>query len=412
MKKMNIQKKIWALSFSGLVLSALLVGCGVTAPTTPTDQSNHTQYQSGLNDMIAAKWTAFGAGKANWVGGVSVYVTSPRGNYYASCHMPNGTKDSHFRGASTTKTFTASAIMLLHQQGKLNINDLITATIPGSSEPYVPNDANYAIPYKNQITIKLLLEHRAGVFDVTNSDISATGNVKIRYLNYVRSLDDNHTFTFDELVGVAAKNNLSYFLPDTDYHYSNTGFNILGKIIERVSGQRYDQFIRDNLVIPNSLSQTSFPYLGTDQIIPAPFEAGCVYSQGQFAEVTKDNMSGNVSEGNMITTPENLTRWLRLLVRGEAGVLPSTVALMKTTRVINATTDYGLGLFRVVGLGWGHTGAHNGYLTAAFYDPEQDVSVVVSASLIDIDMFGEMDCLYDISRSAKIILGYSAPSTN
>jgi D-alanyl-D-alanine carboxypeptidase len=81
-----------------------------------------------------------------------------------------------FGAASSTKSFTAAGILKLHQQGKLNIDDLITANIPGTNQPYIPNTSGYAIPNKNRITIRLLLQHRAGVFDVTNDEIPDTTN--------------------------------------------------------------------------------------------------------------------------------------------------------------------------------------------------------------------------------------------
>ena len=340
-------------------------------------------------------------------------MITPQGNFYASTNMPNGSKDSHFRAASTTKTFTSAAIMLLHQQGKLNINDLITANIPGSSEPYVPNTNDYNIPNKNQITIKLLLKHRAGVFDVTNEYIPSAEAVPYagqNYLLYVEASSPEHQFTFDELVGVVATCELSYFAPDTSYHYSNTGYNILGKIIERVSGQRYDQFLNDNFVVPNNLTQTTFPYLGTSVYPPTPYETGYKYENQTLTEDTKDNMSGNVSEGNVLTTPSDLANWIRKLVRGEAGLTADTVYLMTSEAT---STAYGLGIFRNSGLGFGHNGAHGGYLTDAFTDPVQDVTVVVSASVIDEnDMASESNVLNNVSRAAKNILGYSTAEAN
>ena len=224
--------------------------------------------QTDLNNLLAEKWTAYGSGKPNFGGGLAMYIISPQRNYYASTNMPNGTEDTHFRGASTTKTFTAAAIMLLHQQGKLSIYDLITANIPGTSDPYIPDTADYNIPNKDRITIQMLLNHRAGVFDVANEAIPDDKPVDYHgqnYIQYVLSSDPTHTFTFDELVGVVATNDLSYFAPDTGYHYSDTGYSMLSKIIERISGQRYDQFLHDNFIPPTGnayadhllLSQTS-----------------------------------------------------------------------------------------------------------------------------------------------------------
>lgn len=86
--------------------------------------------------MLAAKWSSYGAGKTGFGGGLALYIVSPKGNFYAETNLPGTTKYTHFRAASTTKTYTASAIMLLAQQGKININDYLTDNIPGSTEPY------------------------------------------------------------------------------------------------------------------------------------------------------------------------------------------------------------------------------------------------------------------------------------
>src|SRR4028119_168397 len=97
---------------------------------------------------------------------------------YVSSGFPKEYGDHiHFRGASTTKSFTAAAILKLRQQNKINLDDFITDKIPGTNESYIPATSGYAVPYKDKITIRLLLQHRAGVFDVTNTDIPKTANV-------------------------------------------------------------------------------------------------------------------------------------------------------------------------------------------------------------------------------------------
>lgn len=407
-----MKTKLIVLGLVVILGLALLSSCG-------TNNSQTNQYQTDLNNLLSSKWTTYAAGKTNFGGGLAMYIISPKGSFYASSNMPGGTENTHFRGASTTKSYTAAAIMLLHQQGKLNINDLITANIPGSSEPYIPNTPEYNIPYKGQITIKLLLNHRAGVWDVTNSDIPSTEAVPYagkNYIDYIKGLEPEHTFTFDELVGVVATCEISYFAPDTSYHYSDTGYSMLGKIIERVSGQRrvfgqrFDQFLQANLLTPNGLTETSFPYLGNDRAIPSPFETGYKYIANSLTDVTVDNMSPHVAEGNVITTPAELAKWMRALIEGRSGLSADTVSLMTTEATVR---NYGLGIFKVSGLGFGHNGAHNGYLTTAFSDPVQDVTVVMSASVINWDdLVGEMTCLYDTSRAAKNILGYSTAEVN
>ncbi|MDD4178977.1 MAG: serine hydrolase [Candidatus Margulisbacteria bacterium] len=398
---------------SALLLGlAAMLGLFLLAGNSWGQTLNHS-HQTALASLLSSKWESYAAGKTNFGGGLAMYIISPKGDFYASANMPGGTKDAHFRGASTTKSYTSAAIMLLHQQGKLNINDLITANIPGSSEPYVPATSDYNIPNKNEITIKLLLNHRAGVWDVANSDIPSKETVPYagkNYIDYIKELAPEHTFTFDELVGVVATCEISYFAPDTDYHYSDTGYSMLGKIVERVSGQRFDQFIAANLLTPNGLTETSFPYLGNDRTIPSPYETGYQYLSNTLTDVTVDNMSGHVAEGNVITTPADLAKWVRALITGQSGLTAATVSLMTTEATVR---NYGLGIFKVTGLGFGHNGAHNGYLTTAFCDPAQDVTVVMSATVINWgDLGSEIKFLYDTSRAAKNLLGYSTAEAN
>ncbi|MFA5840289.1 MAG: serine hydrolase domain-containing protein [Candidatus Margulisiibacteriota bacterium] len=396
-----LHKLFWlglVLFFIGLVSS-----CGTTI-------SQNNQYQTELNTMLTDKWASYGADKPNFGGGLAIYITSPKGNFYASTDMPDGTKDTHFRAASTTKTFTSAAIMLLSEQGKLEIDDYITDLIPGSSEPYVPSTDEYNIPNKSQITIKMLLKHRAGVFDVTNELIPSTEAVPYAgqcYPLYVfATYGMEHLFTYDELVSVDATCNLSYFLPDAGYHYSNTGYNILGKIIERVSGQRYDQFVNENFVVTNNLTETTFPYLGEYVYPPSPYVVGYKYENQALTEATRDNMSMNVAEGNIITTPVNLTNWIKRLINGQAGLSADTIFLM-TSEAANAN-GYGLGIAKVSGLGYGHNGQHGGYLTSVYSDPSQDVTVVIFASVVnEDDVVGELLCLIQAGWAAKNILGYS-----
>jgi D-alanyl-D-alanine carboxypeptidase len=396
-----------------VVISALVVilssGCGLFSRGTQPDLTSPE-----LNELVKSKWTAYGATREGWAGEFHVYVMTPRGNYFACVTPESGaTSAIHFRGASTTKTFTAASIMLLHQQGKLNIDDKITDLIPGSTESYVPNTADYNIPYKDEITIKMVLKHRAGIWDISNTAIPATAEPEYRgkfYAYYVMESDPTHTFTFDELVGVVATNELSYFPPDTSYHYSDTGYSMLGKIIERVSGKRYDRFVNEDLLVPNGLMSTTFPYQGNDIDLPAPLATGYLFSGGAIYENTQDNMSPHVAEGNVITTLSDLANWIRKLLRGEAGPDASTVAMMKEGTVEGA---YGLGMSYVAGLGYGHDGGHAGYATVAKYDPAQDVTVLIAASVIDFDnLVPYYHYLHDMGRAAKNILGYSTAEAN
>jgi D-alanyl-D-alanine carboxypeptidase len=128
---------------------------------------------------------------------------------------------------------------------------------------------------------------------------------------------------------------------------------------------------------------------------------------GKLVATVSDNMSINVAEGNLISTPEQLARWNRALVTGTAGLDDATVSSMKCAVPAGATDCYGLGIQQFSGLGFGHTGAHNGYLSVMLYDPAGDVSMVLFFSLVNFDDIAtEGRLLFDIATRAREILGY------
>ncbi len=374
-------------------------------------QSSEPNLTAQIESLIEQEWAEYTANKTGFnEGGIAMLILSPKGNYFVSAGI-DVTADTHFRSASTTKTFTAAAIMLLQQEGKLRISDQIVDNIPGTDVPYVPDSAAYAIPFKQNITIQHLLEHRAGVFDVSNSlipdNVSAPYAGK-SYIAYVKEKlgQPKHTFTFDELVGVAASNQLSYFSPGTGFHYSNTGYSILGKIIERVSGISYASYIEQYLLTPNGLSETSLPIRGDEQHLPSPYVDGYVWTQGVQYQVTLDNMSPHVAEGNVITTPNNLATWAKLLYSAKAGINQTYVDLMKeVTPTGEEHGFYGLGTTYTEGLGYGHNGAHIGYLTVMRYDPATEVTVVMFVSVLDADdTYQEIYFMYNLGRMTKQLL--------
>lgn len=211
---------------------------------------------------------------------LSVLIQTPNGTYFASSvaqGVEQVTPDTYFRFASNTKTFTATAILKMHQDGWLDISSLITATIPGASIPYVPDTPAWNIPYKNSITIEKLLQHDAGVYDVDNESRSEWGGMS--YVGQQLTLDPLHQFSADELVGQLTLLNLKYFAPGTDNKYSNTGYTFLSEIIARVysaragSAKTYSDYLYDHVIgglSPVPLSMIKFPHLAADNTLPTP----------------------------------------------------------------------------------------------------------------------------------------------
>ena len=145
---------LWLL----LLINACLVGCSSSSGFTQED----------LQTVLETEWQTYSRDKTNFGGGIAMQILCPWGDYFISSGMGSGMDNSHrFRTASVTKTFTAASIMLLHERGQLNIDDKLSDNIPGTESPYFP----YNIPHRNEITIRMILMHRAGIFDLTNTEI-------------------------------------------------------------------------------------------------------------------------------------------------------------------------------------------------------------------------------------------------
>lgn len=351
--------------------------------------------------LLAARWQQRYGGKP---GGLTFLALTPKGEIFATT-LDGVTAKSHFRGASTTKTFTAAAIMLLDQRGLLKIDDVLTATMPGKNEPYLPDTPGFAIPNKDRITIRQLLGHRAGVFDLANQEIPAGKPVPYagqRYVDWQVAQDAHHSFTKPELIGVVAETQVVNSEPGASYHYSDTHFTILGEIVERVSGMPLDQFKAAELLKPNGLADTHFVTDGHESVLPPPAIAAFSLEQGKPVAADDYNYSYDPGSGNVFTTPADLSRWIRLLVRGEAGVSKEQVARMAD---VSPDSQYGLGLSRKKSgsydLGLGHNGGAPGFLTDLAYNPETDMGYVLVSSLIDFDDLGnQLGWLDEVAAAA------------
>ncbi|HRW95751.1 MAG TPA: serine hydrolase domain-containing protein [Bacteroidales bacterium] len=369
--------------FLTLLSLILLVGC------CKYDHFGNSYYANklALKDALNSFYDDYKDQYPEYPGGLVLKVIAGGDEYFLNAGMDGKgvTGQTHFRAASCTKTFTATAILLLHQQGKLRISDFVTDTIPGTNQTYLPQDPGFDIPNIEQITILDLLRHRAGIFDVANDDIPDTVSVNVpykgeNYINYVLNSDSLHTFHFDELIGVVAETGLSYFTPDNGYHYSNTGYSILGKIIERVSGMSYKEYLEEHVLQPMGMYHSSMPDQGTDQVMPDPSISGYILIENQSVEITASNISPFVAEGNIVTTPDDLSRFYRKLLSGKGVLNYYTVnSLMMNCLPVGklSAAGYGCGLEYTHNLGYGHSGATEGYLTFTAYDPAMDFTVLV-----------------------------------
>lgn len=398
-----------------LYLSSLLVSCSDHRNPDPGSQGRMLVAVDSVRRVLEDRL-------GGSVPSMTVLIQTPTQTYFASSVAPGReplTPNTFFRFASNTKTFTGTAILKLYQDGWLDYKAHITDLIPGTNLPYVPATADWNIPNKNLITIEQLLQHSAGVYDTDNDPVPGYNNES--YVNYVLSRDSTHRFTTEELIKPLIDHQLQYpYQPGAGYHYSNTGYAILSRIIERVysarsgSAKTYADYLYDHITGPSSRVPLPihFPYEVNDMLLPQPNITSLIrpVSFGRGPGFGAVNMSAHVGEGNGYSTMAGLNTYIRTLMRSENVLQSSTVKLMQTD-VSVGNPKYGLGAEWFDNVGYGHNGAIAGYLSLMTYDPATDVSVIALLPLWDFSK-GEASfdtCffhMYYAAYAAKGALGY------
>ena len=270
--------------------------------------------------------------------------------------------DTVFRIASITKQFTAAAIMKLVEAGKLGVDDPIERRLP-----------DYPVGSR-LITIRHLLNHTSGIKSYTGLP------------NFAAELMRKD----QDLSGVidVFKDLPPDFEPGEKFLYSNSGYVLLGAIIEAVSGQDYETFLRETFFDP--LGLTSTRYLYDAPIVPK--RAAGYERMPKLANAAPMSMTWPHAAGALGSTVNDLLRWDEALRSGEA-VSPASYASMTTPGKLNdgSATAYGFGLRTGIYRGRanvGHNGGINGFLTSLVHWPGDDLTVVVLSNVIPFDVDG------------------------
>lgn len=273
--------------------------------------------------------------------------------------------DGLFRAGSVTKTFVATTVLQLVQEGRLGLDDPVERHLPG----LLPDGAHS--------TVRQLLAHRSGLYNYTDGLMSDG----LQHMYDTRF--EHHTPR--ELVAMATAHR-PVFAPGTDGAYSNTNYVVLGMLIEKITGNRPEKEIMARIVRPLRLHHTFFP---TSPRIPGPHAHGYVRLHGPdspYADFTESDMSWAWTAGAMISTTHDLNTFFQALIGGE--LLPEHLMKeMKDGRKLGARDPgrYGLGLAMIddpaLGTVYGHTGGTPGYTTQSFIlaDGSRQVTLSVNA---------------------------------
>ena len=262
--------------------------------------------------------------------------------------IPN-TPATKFRLGSITKQFTAASILLLEERGKLKIDDPVKKYMPDAPAAW------------DKITIFHVLTHTSGIPSFTSfPDLNAR---------------QKQTMTPEKLVEWFRDKPLE-FEPGTKWNYSNSGYALLGYLIEKISGQGYAEFVQQNIFTPLGMKDSGYD---SNSAIIAHRAAG--YTPGKSGPVNAGfvDMSVPFSAGALYSTTEDLLRWEQGLFGGK---ILKAESLAKMTTPFKQDYAFGLaehlsGVYKVIE----HGGGIEGFNTQLSYYPDDKLVVVVLANL-------------------------------
>ena len=282
------------------------------------------------------------------------------------------TADDSFRIGSITKTFVATAVLLLVDDGKVQLDAPVSRYV---------GTLTSELPQGRTATVRQLLGMRSGFPDYTNSPTGPFGDVARR---------PHHVWTPREIIAGARDKPTKL----GQVRYSSTNYVVLGELVRRVSGQTLSAFVRTRILRPLSLTHTTIPSPGTTALVtthgylnagwaefdpPAPPSLQRLVTPGQ--DVTTWSSSIGGAAGNGVSTLDDLARW-GASDFGNSLLSPRTRKARNTFRRADAifpNSTYGLGLEEIDGWHY-HGGEIFGWETILMANPQQRKVVVVNAN--------------------------------
>ncbi|XOV93079.1 MAG: serine hydrolase [Bacteroidota bacterium] len=261
------------------------------------------------------------------------------------------TPDNIFRIGSITKQFTAAAILKLRDEGKLDLDDPITKYI----EDYPMHG--------HKITIKHLLTHTSGIQSYTGME---------EFRDIVK--DD---YTTEDLTNFF-KYQPMRFAPGEEWNYSNSGYFLLGVIIEKASGMSYEEYINTNFFQPLGMTHSSY---GSPAKIIKNRAKGYKKEEEEYFNADYISMSQPFSAGALLSTVDDLYKWYDAMMKDQV-ISSSSREEAQTSFVLNngEKTGYGYGwnIGNIQGVpSIHHGGGIDGYLTYSIYLPSKNLFVGV-----------------------------------
>ena len=342
----------------------VVVGCAYSLPEEPADKETsglvrppapegelpealRSRLQTTLDDTMA-EYDVPGAAVGVWIPGEGAWTTAT-----GLADIETGAPvdiDMTWPLRSVTKSYTVTLLLQLVDDGEVSLDDTIGQYVDG-------------VTAGDEITLRQLAGMSSGNADYTNEEfISAFAE------------DPEKVFTLDELNGFML-GTPAQFAPGTEKVYTNANTNLLGAVIEEVTGQEFTDVLRERILVPLGQEDTQYVVDATQWSDPHP--TGYAPDAGVLAQQPQ-NFSIFGPAGSMISSLDDARVWAQTLAAG-ALLQPATQAERLDGAPLAAGPpydDYALGIGETDGW-WGHNGEGLGFTAAVFHHPDSAATVVV-----------------------------------
>ena len=261
---------------------------------------------------------------------------------------------TNFRLASVSKQFTATAVLMLVEEGKLDLDDSIREYFP-------------AFPaFADDITIRHLLQHTSGIEDYE----------PIYGDRFPEQILDRG------VVDIISKTEGTYFPPGSEYRYSNSAYAVLAVLVEDLSGIAYPDFLQRRIFAPLEMNNTVAYRRGENEVVNRAF--GYTVSKTTIESADQSAWSAVLGDGGIYSSVEDLLKWDQALYDG--GLLS---AELRAASLTPGLEDYGFG-FRIDDYRghrrYHHSGSTSGFRNFMQQFPDDRLSVIVLTNRAEPDV--------------------------
>jgi D-alanyl-D-alanine carboxypeptidase len=278
-------KNIYGLVAFGLVvlgLSGKQAAVGQSVPPPNTDPNQVQAIVQGIAEKEGLQGVEFGM----WVGNREVLVTA-LGKSMTT--VPAATK-MHFRTGGISETFMSTLLLMLAEQGRINLDETISRWFPH-------------LLGADKVTPRMLVANTAGYIDY----------VTVPDLINLQNAEPFRTITDDELINFSVRDGLMSFAPGSSQAYSHTDNVILGQVIQRATEESMNQLYEENIFGPLGLKDTKFP---TDQEIQEPVLHAFTSQRNLYEDCTYWNPSWGSTPGAITSNLRDMHTWAQALGTG------------------------------------------------------------------------------------------------